>query len=812
MHQDWLTCLFSRIVFCILCLLLLSSCDSDRISADGGKHKDTVVYETVQYVYNSLRITPKDGASVNYTLNSTSPFSFDCSGELRFQTSGDIHIYDENGVQIAVLPNFEKRLREALGGKTIGICAVFPSLDGTVYASYYPKDDLEKTEYRIVRTDFDCTTVTQSAPLPFSPTLYRDDADNIIGHVATDSLLQLDGIGLVYADATTPNQFYLIDDTLSVRGPFETTSLVYDGYVQSDGTAIFCCEDGTTLHFDPLSETLTPVKLHMETDRFSSARNVYYREDSAYLICSDGIWVQRDGEEIKLLDWTASCLNYNDDTTTSERNVEILDILPGDRFLIGYRDMLSEMLPNRAYLPYPMLLTPLEGGQRPARQVISVASAFASQNEVTVLREAIFRFNRENTEYRIEHRDLDAMYPSYLAQDSGNIELKKSAVQEDLLAGLPYDLYFLGSHGYVADYLETMTKNGIGTDLTAFADEIGIQSSIRAAFDTDGKLQVLPLSVGLSGYLTTTDTLPADTPFTPEVLYSIADTLGDGQALFSAAVPSVFLEIGVQDYFDISAGTHTFDDPAFAGFLTLFDELKKDEERAYINTDCGYVILSDNGVASMVENPIAALVSGDLKFMKMDFQTAEQLLFLPALFEDSDKEYHFCGYPTESGGKLRMTPGLQVVMPEDAKVADGAYMFLRMLFSDTVQSCSLMRQTGIPVTQSGLQAAIPAGYHYFMQVTSPQSNGSIHLQFNYQMFTKQPLTGDYYADMTEIALLDQIHERLYETVAGGDLRGECNEDIFGIIWEEYSAAGEGVRTLSEAIEIIIRRAELKLAE
>ena len=799
------------ILLSIFCVLFVG-CTQDGTPAGVSGDGETVIYETVEHVYNSRRITPEDAASVYYTLNSTSPFSFDCNGELRLHASGDIHIYDENGVLIAVLPNFEKRLREALGEVNISICAVLPSSDGTVYASYYPRDDLEHTEYRILRTDFDCTTVTECAPLPFSPTLSRDDADNIIGHVATDLLLQLDGIGLIYADAAKPEQFYLIDDTLSVRGPFETTSLVYDGYMQSDGTMIFCCEDGGTIHFDPLSETLTPVKLHMETDRFSSARNVYYREDSVYLICSDGIWVQRGGEEIKLLDWTASCLNYNDDSTSSERNVEILDILPGDRFLIGYRDMLSEMLPNRAYLPYPMLLTPLEGGQRPARQVISVASAFASQNEVTVLREAIFRFNRENTKYRIAHRDLDAMYPSYWAQDSGNIEIKKAAVQEDLLAGLPYDLYFFGSHGYVADYLETITKNGIGTDLTAFADEIGIQPSIRAPFDTEGELQVLPLSIGLSGYLTTTDTLPAGTPFTPEVLRSIADTLGDGQALFSEAVPSVFLEMGVQDYFDISAGTHTFDEPAFAGFLTLFDELKKDEERAYINTDCGYVILSDNGVASMAENPIAALVSGDLKFLKMDFATAEQLLFLPALFEGSDKEYHFCGYPTESGGKLRMTPGLQVVMPEDAEVTDGAYAFLRMLFSDTVQACSLMRQTGIPVTQSGLQAAIPAGYHYFMQVTSPQSDGSVHLQCNYQMFAKQPLTDDFYADMTEIALLDQTHERLYETAAGGNLRGECNEDIFGIIWEEYSAVREGVRTLSEAIDLIVRRAELRLAE
>ncbi len=812
MHQDRFTALFSHILCCILCLLLFSSCDSDSTAANDGIQQDTVVYETVEYVYNSRQITPENGTSVNYSLNSTSPFSYDYNGELRLQTSGDIHIYDENGVLIAELPDFTKRLREALGEENISICAVLPSSDGTVYASYYPRDDLEHTEYRILRTDFDCTTITESEPLPLSPTLSRDDADNIISHVATDLLLQLDGIGLVYADAANPEHFYLIDDALSVRGPFETTSLVYDGFLLSDGGVIFCCEDGGTIHFDPHSETMTLCKLYMETDRFSSARNVYYREDSVYLICSDGIWVQRGGEEIKLFDWTASCLNYSEYAAGSECTIEILDILPGDRFLIGYRDMLSDMLPNRTYLPYPMLLTPLEGGQRPVRQVISVASAFASEKEVTILREAIFRFNRENTEYRIEHRDLDAMYPSYWAHDSGNIEIKKSAVQEDLLAGLPYDLYFLGSHGYVADYLETMTKNGVGTDLSSFADEVGIQPSIRAAFDTEGELQILPLSVGLSGYLTTTDTLPADTPFTPEVLCSIADTLGDGQALFSEAVPSVFLEIGVQDYFDISAGTHTFDDPAFARFLTLFDELKKDERQTYVNTDCGYIILSDNGIASMMEDPIMALVSGDLKFLKMDFATAEQLIFLPALFEGSDREYHFCGYPTEGGGVLRMTPGLQVVMPEDAEVTDGAYAFLRMLFSDTVQACSLMRQTGIPVTQSGLQAAIPVGYHYFMRVTTPQSDGSVILQCNYLIFSKQPLTDDFYADMTEIALLDQTHEQLYETVAGGNLRGECNDDVFGIIWEEYSAAGEGVRMLSKAIDIIIRRAEIKLAE
>jgi len=104
-------------------------------------------------------------------------------------------------------------------------------------------------------------------------------------------------------------------------------------------------------------------------------------------------------------------------------------------------------------------------------------------------------------------------------------------------------------------------------------------------------------------------------------------------------------------------------------------------------------------------------------------------------------------------------------------------------------------------------------------------NGLVEDKFNISIYAKSvdadtmftevsnaERAGDYYADMTEIALLDQTHERLYETVVGGNLRGECNEDIFGIIWEEYSAVREGVRTLSEAIDLIIRRAEIKLAE
>jgi len=793
----------------LVCMVWLVGCRAD--SPQGLPTQDDILYEDAPYVYSSQRLTPEDGAAVFYTQTAFAPFGYDYKGEFRLDLGGDIYIYDENGVLLTALKDFSKRLRLALGREDIGICAVLPSSDGVVYASYYPKDDLENTSYHIIRTDFDCTAITEGEPLPFSPTLYRDDSDNIIGHAASDLLLQLDGIGFVYADAAVPEQFYLIGDDLSVSGPYSTTSLVYDGYLQSDGTAIFCCEDGTALHFDPLSETLTPIRLHMETERFSSARNVCYREDSVYLVCTDGIWVQRGGEEQKLLDWAASCLNYNDYSTSSDCTIEILDILPGDRFLIGYRDMLSEMSANRVCRPYPMLLTPLEDGKRPVRQVIHVASAFATQNELTILRETIFRFNRENTEYRIEHRDLDAMYPSYWAHDSGNIEIKKSAVQEDLLSGVPYDLYFLGSHGYVADYLDAITKNGVGADLSAFADEAGVQPSVRAAFDTGGRLQVLPVSVVLSGYLTTTDTLAQSAPFTPDTLRAIADGLEDGQALFSEGVSNVFLQIGVQDFFDLSAGTHTFDAPAFTEFLALYGELRADSGQMYVDSDYGTIRFSDQGIASTNSDPISALVSGDLKFLRFQVQTAEQLLFLPAFFMDTGAEYNFCGYPTEDGGALSMTPGLQVVLPGDAENPDGAHVFLRMLFSDTVQACSLMRQTGIPVTQSGLAAAIPEGYHYFDTVIVPQTNGSVCMQLNYLLYAKQSLA-EYYPYCRELVMSGETHTKLYETVSGAAMRGECNSDILGIIWEEYSAVNEGVRTLDEAVTLIVRRAALKLAE
>ncbi|MBQ7983869.1 MAG: hypothetical protein IJ302_09870, partial [Clostridia bacterium] len=309
----------------------------------------------------------------------------------------------------------------------------------------------------------------------------------------------------------------------------------------------------------------------------------------------------------------------------------------------------------------------------------------------------------------------------------------------------------------------------------------------------------------------TTDTLPADTPFTQATLRTIADSLEDGQALFSEGISNVFLQTGVQDYFDLPAGTHTFDDPAFTAFLTLYGDLRSDNRQTYVNPDYGTMMFSDNGIAVTDSDPIAALVSGDLKFLRLHVQTAEQLLFLPVFFMDTGAEYNFCGYPTESGGALSMTPGLQVVLPEDAETADGAYAFLRMLFSDTVQACSMMRQTGIPVTQSGLLAAIPTGYHYFDTVTFPQTNGSVHMQLNYLLYGKQSLAA-YYPQCRELVLIGETHTQLYETVAGAAMRGECNADILQIVWEEYSAVNEGVRTLPEAVELIVRRAELKLAE
>ena len=760
----------------------------------GGTYTE---YESLAYVYDITPLSPPDH---------TPPMTFDpfpsYTGMSDPRTWAQVHggsmifctdmgdekaaaVYDLSGeYQNAV------RYRSPIHGN-----AMFTYLDSAkCYLTAEISTSPDNTGYRLLKTDAAGTVLAESAWLS-----RPDSFSSSVGEVYS-----VDGTWAFTRFWMEPEVFWMVDEDLSLIGPFTAESPIADGFLLVDGDLVLICENNTCYRFSPADKTVTPTVLHRDTEAWRRAETVLYAADAegnpdVYLVDRTGITVQRGNEEILLCDFARSCFDVSQFSFVSP--------LPDDRFLVWY----SEPLTGETS---PAILAPSEKEQRPVRKTVRLATVGLGSDRRSTVTAAVTHFNRTDRSFVIEHTDYDSA--------GGTVDQREARLMDDLLQGELYDVFLFGPAVKTADVL---AEKGLLEDMSWIANNTDFISCVRDAYARDGAVDTLPFTVNLRTLVTTTDILPKDTAFTWDVLYDMAETLADGEALFNAYLPDRLRGIAVYDFVDFAEKNCSFDSPAFEKLLAFLAsyEAARDPvtggaaENPYYNPTLGYFqnFLIGRG-GEMRGDCLTPLLDGKLKFLEFTFRTPRDAEFLYALFDCIGAEYNICGYPSRDGGSLHVTADMRIALGAGGACPAGGAAFAELLLSEKVQSAEGVL-SGFPVIRSAVESALDFGMLYYQTDMETHSDSLLSsdssLWISIGPWSKTPLSAmETYNYPAVCNVLKPKREEMLGCLCNTSMRGAGDTVIRSIIAEELSYVSQGVRSAEEAGKIIQSRVFIYLNE
>ncbi len=529
---------------------------------------------------------------------------------------------------------------------------------------------------------------------------------------------------LIVYDEANFGQFYIFDRTPTLRGTFTTASQLSDCYAPKDGTVILCCDDFSTMQYDPVSESVTPVTLYRETETSLRAKQILYTDDAVYFVDETGITEQCGSEETLLFTWETSGIGTS--------GLTIIEAF-SDRWFLAWKQ-------NTAMDTYaPAILFPAESSLREDKTEITLASMMCYPDESRFIAETVETFNQENADYYVIYNDydniaVDSKYTDSFAQSKAREKLLKDA----LMNGEHFDVFLFGSMNDPAPFIDILNDKELLCDLSALADAVGIADGIRRSVteNKQGEIPLLPVTGQLSILLAKEETLPQGEAFTLDKLQGIVDGLSDGQTLFGLDVSMQILAMIQGDMVDTDLGVCYFDDPRFLDAMDWLGNLKVDfqvKSTKYYDITIGGLKGGQDKIALDFDiynnridladsntNSIGKLNDGTLQFLSCKLVNADSVAGLFYIMDLIDGKARICGYPTlfdntiNPNGCGYFTSSLVAgMMPGTDETESGAMEFLQMLYSDNVQCNSILSQYGLPVTEQALQKLIGEGYYYF---------------------------------------------------------------------------------------------------
>ncbi|MBQ8578965.1 MAG: extracellular solute-binding protein [Clostridia bacterium] len=704
---------------------------------------------------------------------------------------------------------------DALGMEQMAVVAVHRKTDG-LYVLLL-QDSAAKT-VRLVSLDTAGQPTAVSDAVPYEILSTED------GYYSRVGILAADDDCLILMDVGQPTVCRMFDASLTAHGPFETASPVYDAFRAADGSVILCLEDTTTVRYDPTTEQLTPCRLYEETDARRAAAQIFYAPDAVYLIGADGVTLQRDGTETVLFSWADSALDRD--------ALVFLDVLSDDRFLVSYTDPLTGREYPAILLARAVSVT--EDGEAAETTEVCAASWNCTDAEKTVFRAAVNLFNQNQQQYRINLVEYDTMFDDgRYNRETERVAAVRAQLETDLLNGVAYDVLFIGSANNLDNYTltDTLAEKQLLYDLSVFAEKIDMLACVRDMLNENAAVTELPLTAQISTLLVSEDTLPRDTLFTFQALTDILQSLQDGQTLFGNDETEELYAVTQSDFVSKESGTCSFDSGEYLAFLAFMDEME-DGLSARTATRCcdpyiGKITGNAFGMTQMDSDdflpitarydPIGAFNDGRLKFVTCEIANLNTLQTLFYLLEQLDSSAYLCGYPSRTGGSLYAEAGATVSVMKYGENTAGALEFLRVLYSDEIQLSETLADSGVPVTRTAVEAAIPAGeYGYSLKemtrtvyLTDPPSE--IH-DYTYEC-------EEIAADGTLSAAYDAVcavskeeRDSVMAQLVEAAMKSEGDPIISDIIEEELSAVENGVRSPEEAVKIIQSRVFIYINE
>jgi len=731
----------------------------DNCTATASSDKDSLFYigDTI-YLSATCEVddTTKKSVYLRYDLNGN------------YLDMLDVSFVSDN--ETIFLPKEQRTSENAILQQTL-----YPLTDGNFFLSVY---DRGKKEARLYLLDGTGAILKESDPI-------LPDSNQIF---SCASFYLGEAYFLLYNHMDL-NGFRLYDRELNLLGYFDTKEPIWDAFLH-DGLPVVTFQNGQCIIYNEKTNTFDSVTFREQTEAYKRSDDMLHFDDAVYLVCDDAVYVQRGGEETVLLDWTNSFLNRS--------SVSFLTAFPDDRFVVAY-DSLPEKNDNTWDT---CLLVPVET-TTVTQQIITLAVVGIEQTmggSYSLISDTINDFNRANTTYRVELTNYDKMFAkeSFGGGFVPNYEKGAAQFEEDLLAGVKYDMILFGTR---YDGFSDLQDKDMFMDISVAAEDADLLPCLRSTESNTA----LPFSMSVSTLVAADTTVSSAAEFTWDKLFALYEGLGEGETLFSTDVSEQLTVTMLSDYIDMDSAACTLDSPDFARAAEFITEVQKAKNSRAANPLCdGNLGSLAMGAASCFGDPVGSLQSGTLKFLTVNLDMLDSLISVPYLFGEAGLNPVFCGYPTKQGGTLYAIPHVNMTIPKTAPNKAGAYVFLQYALSDAVQCSERMAARAMPVTRAAYETQIQSGYFYIRVFAEELTNWML------EEVTDAPR--EQHTGLAEVHVTEETRAAMVSYFADTTVRGIYDSTIRAIVDEELSAAASGVRTTEEAGSIMKSRIWIYLNE
>lgn len=578
------------------------------------------------------------------------------------------------------------------------------------------------------------------------------------------------------------------DSELNLIDTYETEFSLTDSVMIADDQIIVFNDDGYPYTFDRDARRL--VEYDYPELPSGELQEMYLGMDGElYLTDSIGLYIASDDGVTLLCDWVNS--GYNPD------DVEIVTIIDSDRFVADITNPLWTVADYMSSDTTPELLVRVPDEELKSKVILRVAALDVPE----FLYNAITLFNRENETYQVVVDD----YSVYFYDES--IASPKEQFDRDIMSGYTPALVLVS--GMIYANLDTYTDKDFFADLSPYLDEtdIDLLGSIESSFASGGAIYTLPVNFRANTLVakkSTVDNSPLDGSLTLDRLYEIADSLEDGEALFSDTIYSNLLRFASSDFVDYANETVSFDNAEFVRLLEFYSDIG-----SYTDTSLGRIDTGFGYHQVVGDTLLPAFDEGRLKFINLRMLNLDAYLIMKFMFGD---DISLCGYPSNTGGAL-VEGYYSLAICDRSELKDGAFEFIKFMLSDEVQTSGANTAEGIPVTVSALKQVLGYDEIYVMPEEDRDFiTGELSTTFVFYRLREVDENNPYTGGLPHMTLTEADKEAILNFFDQPSSRLTSDNKLWNIIDEEYSAYLGGSITVDEAAERIQNRASIYIAE
>lgn len=661
-------CVLYTVIAVLLCCMLIGCDSGNQIMEDVPILTDTCGEERRYQMTNGGMLTPID-------------------------LGGDSVV---SGVSAVDVTDDGYDLSHAVGGR---YAVTRITSDGTVLQTQFAPE-IDVILYRAAILPDGTWLLLQNGAVDGAAMLYRADGyGNILSEIAipgqTSHTLTFSCFDDQWIVCCAGNCLYLLDYDLKIMHEEHITSAVnLEAVFDADGDIIITAilptrnvQDAPRNYYRLLPEALLCEKDDslLPLEPIDRAADILLSGDARYYIDAQGIWNIRGGEAAQLLEWTQASLSAN--------YTEVCAVLADDAFLVRVSDPLTSVT--------EFAILRCQEDEEAAKMEIRLGLLGIPEREglYRLLDACITSFNQQSDTYHVTLHNYGDL-ATELEPEAGI-----RAYERDMLGDDAPDITV--SFAEHCALVSNLAGKGAYFDLVPYID--GLLPCVTESASSDGKLYSVPLLMKL--YTLAAKAENHTDAWTTEQMYALGDTLAAGEILAAVDDRERFFRAVLETFMDREQGTCAFDTPAFARFVTFYED-----SADFVTGNAGY--FPDERGYVQGDMFVDALRGSSIRFTEVTVDSAASYAALKLIYGEDG--FVFTGYPSEDGSAPAwLSSELDLSVSAKSPVLRGAVAFIDYLLSDAVQTADRLTGLAFPVTKTAMEKQLSVIYHFFYDTMIP---------------------------------------------------------------------------------------------